>query len=240
MCIRDSLQTVGDTVGPGGWNRALRNIPVFVRIAKAIEEYSDDAVVMNYSNPMALLTQALAENCSLRVTGLCHGIFSAMDLFAALLAADKTKIQVEFGGTNHFFFITDVRVDGEPGYPILADSLAGKTLGEYIHDLDVTGFEIYADMWVGSDFYHQYGYIPYPGDRHTCEFVSGYINEGPQRLEECAIKRTSIDERVERNTKWIKQVDDYIAGRETFDRSRSRETAASIIEAVHTLSLIHI
>ncbi len=63
------LQTVGDTVGPGGWNRAIRNVPVFIRIARMLDKYSDDAVVINYSNPMAVLTQTLFENCRLRVTG---------------------------------------------------------------------------------------------------------------------------------------------------------------------------
>ncbi|MHC4714593.1 MAG: hypothetical protein ACYTAN_15205, partial [Planctomycetota bacterium] len=67
----------------------------------------------------------------------CHGIFSAMDLFALLLEADKTKIQVKFGGTNHFFFITDARVEGRPGYPILAEKLGKETLGEYLRHRSV-------------------------------------------------------------------------------------------------------
>lgn len=228
------LQTVGDTVGPGGWNRALRNIPVFIRIAKAVEKYGDDAVILNYSNPMALLTQTLAENTSLRVTGLCHGIFSAMDLFALLLDADKTRIKVKFGGTNHFFFITEARVEGRDGYRILADKLGKETLGDYLRKRNVEGFELYPTMWVGSDFYHQYGYIPYPGDRHTCEFVSGYLNAGEKRLEEYEIKRTSVDERMERNNARIKRCERWISGEDKFDAPRSRETVSSIIEAIHT------
>ncbi|MCD6404208.1 MAG: hypothetical protein J7M19_00095 [Planctomycetes bacterium] len=227
------LQTVGDTVGPGGWNRALRNIPVFAAMAAAIEKHSNDAVVINYSNPMAILTQTLAENCSLRVTGLCHGIFSAIDLFSVLLEADKSEIQISFGGTNHFFFITDVRVNGKDGYRLLAEKLGDKTLGDYLHETAVSGFELYPDMFVGSAFYHQYGYLPYPGDRHTSEFVSGYLNAGPERLDEYVIKRTSVDSRVEQNDKWIAQVERWTSGEDEFDRDRSRETAASIIETIH-------
>jgi len=228
------LQTVGDTVGPGGWNRALRNIPVFQRIARAVEAHSPDAVVLNYSNPMAVLTQTLAENSSLRVTGLCHGIFSAMDMFALLLDAPKDRIKVEFGGTNHFFFITEARVDGADGYRILAEKLSGATLAEFIESKNVEGFELYPTMRVGGAFYHQYGYIPYPGDRHTCEFVSGYLNAGEKRLEEYAIKRTTVDERIERNEARVKRCEAWISGDEEFDAPRSRETAASIIETIHT------
>lgn len=228
------LQTVGDTVGPGGWNRSLRNVPVFQRIARAVEAHSPDAVVLNYSNPMAILTQTLAESSSLRVAGLCHGIFSAMDMFALLLDAPKDKIKVEFGGTNHFFFITEARVDGADGYSILAEKLAGSTLAEYIESKSVEGFELYPTMRVGSEFYHQYGYIPYPGDRHTCEFVSGYLNAGEKRLEEYAIKRTTVDERIERNDARIKRCDAWISGDDAFDAPRSRETASSIIETIHT------
>jgi len=228
------LQTVGDTVGPGGWNRALRNIPVFQRIARAVEAHSPDAVVLNYSNPMAVLTQTLAENSSLRVTGLCHGIFSAMDMFALLLDAPKDRIKVEFGGTNHFFFITEARVDGADGYRILAEKLSGTTLAEFIESKNVEGFELYPTMRVGGAFYHQYGYIPYPGDRHTCEFVSGYLNAGEKRLEEYAIKRTTVDERIERNEARVKRCEAWISGDEEFDAPRSRETAASIIETIHT------
>jgi alpha-galactosidase/6-phospho-beta-glucosidase family protein len=50
--------TVGDTVGPGGWSRNLRNIPVFNGLARKIEKLSGQAVVMNYTNPMACLTKA--------------------------------------------------------------------------------------------------------------------------------------------------------------------------------------
>ncbi len=52
-------QTVGDTVGPGGWARGLRNIPVFANMAKKIEKLSPNAVVLNYTNPMAVLTNVL-------------------------------------------------------------------------------------------------------------------------------------------------------------------------------------
>jgi len=228
------LQTVGDTVGPGGWNRAIRNIPVFIRIARMVEKYSADAVIINYSNPMAILTQTLFENCSLRVTGLCHGILGGIDLFASVFGIDRSKVKITFAGTNHFWFITDVRIGGRPGYPMLKDLLGARTFAEYMQTANVEGFELHRDMFVASDLYHQYGYLPYPGDRHVCEFLPGYVNAGPERLAEYKIERTSIDERIEGQKKTAARIDKWISGEWDFDAGPSGETAAAIIEAVHT------
>jgi alpha-galactosidase len=228
------LQTVGDTVGPGGWNRAIRNIPVFVRIAKQVEKYSDDAVIINYSNPMAILTQTLSENCSLRVTGLCHGILGAMDLFRSVFGVDKSKVKVTFGGTNHFWFVTDVRIEGKPGYPMLKECLGKKTFADYMQTAKIDGFELHKDMYVVSDLYHQYGYIAYPGDRHICEFVSGYLNAGAKRLKEYHLERTTTDERIAGHKKAIERVEKWISGELDWDRGPSGETAAEIIKTVHT------
>ena len=228
------FQTVGDTVGPGGWNRAIRNIPVFIRIAKAIERWSNDAIVINYSNPMAILTQTLAENTTKRVTGLCHGILGAMDFFSGAFGVDKSKVKVTFAGTNHFWFVTDVRIDGKPGYPMLKTLLGKKTLGDYMQENAPKGFELHRDMHVLSDLYHQYGYVAYPGDRHICEFVSGYLNAGEKRLEEYHLERTSIDQRIEGAEKTAAKIDKWLSGEWDFDMGPSGETAADIIATVHT------
>jgi len=228
------FQTVGDTVGPGGWNRAIRNIPVFMRIARQVEKYSDDAVIINYSNPMAVLTQTLSENCRLRVTGLCHGILSAVDLWASLFGVPHSKVKVAFAGTNHFFFITDVRIDGRSGYPMLKKLLGRETFGDYMQSRTVRGFELHKDMYVASDLYHQYGYIPYPGDRHVCEFLPGYINAGEKRMEEYHLHRTGIDERMKSQDATVSRIKKWISGELKFDMGPSGETAAAIIEAVHT------
>ena len=58
--------TVGDTCGPGGWARAVRNIPVFVEMARKIERLSPEAVVLNYTNPLAVLTGAVCRTTSAR------------------------------------------------------------------------------------------------------------------------------------------------------------------------------
>ena len=66
------MQPVGDTVGPGGISRALRNIPVVVDIVKTIESVAPRAWLLNYTNPMTTLTRACHLTSSVRTVGLCH------------------------------------------------------------------------------------------------------------------------------------------------------------------------
>ena len=67
-------QSVGDTVGPGGIARALRNIPVLVDIARDMERLCPTAWLLNITNPMTCLTRAVARETSIRVVGLCHEV----------------------------------------------------------------------------------------------------------------------------------------------------------------------
>ena len=62
-------QTVGDSVGPGGVNRSLRNVPVLVGIGKAMEECCPDAWLFNITNPMTTLTRAVSRRPASRRSG---------------------------------------------------------------------------------------------------------------------------------------------------------------------------
>src|SRR5438552_4833649 len=69
-------QSVGDTVGPGGLSRALRNVPVMVGITHSIERICPDAWLLNLTNPMTVLTRIVGLTAPrLKVVGLCHELF---------------------------------------------------------------------------------------------------------------------------------------------------------------------
>src|SRR3954451_1066723 len=52
-------QSVGDTVGPGGLSRALRNVPTLLHIAKTMEQVCPNAWMLNLTNPLTVLTRAV-------------------------------------------------------------------------------------------------------------------------------------------------------------------------------------
>ncbi len=225
------FQTVGDTVGPGGWIRALRNIPVFAAMARKIERLSPRAVVLNYTNPMAVLTGTIREVTELRTVGLCHGVFAAYDLLRKIFGVEEKDISLCYGGTNHFFWITNFSIRGQPGYPLLAEKLRTRTINDYIaeNEKDLAGM-VHHKSTLCDLFYREYGYLTYPGDRHTSEFISGYLNRGPQRLAEFDLVRTSVEERRKKVAN-VRRITAELASGERKPFTRSRETAVDIIKA---------
>ena len=190
-------QTVGDTVGPGGWSRTLRNVPVFVDMAKKIEKLAPGAVVLNYTNPMAALTAAFYQFSNLKTVGLCHGVFSAFTLLEKMFEVKEEDISLLYGGINHFFWVADFTIKGQAGYPLFAEKLKDKTINDYLHadQKDEAGMVNHRSTLCDS-FYRKYGLLTYTADRHTSEFVSGYLNNGEDELEKYDLVRTSIDERI--------------------------------------------
>ena len=70
---------VGDTRGPSGIFRALRTIPVMLDIVKDMERYCPDAILLNYTNPMAMLCRAMQRESFIQLTGLCHSVQGTAD-----------------------------------------------------------------------------------------------------------------------------------------------------------------
>ena len=106
------VQTVGDTVGPGGMFRRLRNIPVVVEIARAMEEHCADAVLLNLTNPLTVLTRAVSKATSIVSVGLCHELFSTLGMLSTMFEVPEESINVRVAGVNHFIWVTEVAVHG--------------------------------------------------------------------------------------------------------------------------------
>jgi alpha-galactosidase/6-phospho-beta-glucosidase family protein len=106
------IQTVGDTVGPGGLFRALRNIPVAVNIARAMQERCPEAVMLNLTNPMTTLTRAMSKTTQVRCVGLCHELFSTLAMLSGMFDVPEEGLDVQVAGVNHFIWITRVAVRG--------------------------------------------------------------------------------------------------------------------------------
>lgn len=225
------FHTVGDTCGPGGWSRALRNIPVFVNMARQIEKLSPRAVVLNYTNPLAILTGAMAASCSLRCVGLCHGAFESYHTIQRILGVEEKDIAASFAGINHFFWITDFKVKGKPGYAALAKALKGRSLDEALREGATDPHGYHSHLALADELYRQYGGLTYTADRHTCEFLPGYLTPTEDRLKRYNLVRSSIADRVKKRERARGVALELASGkRPPFDKSR--ETAVDIMAAI--------
>jgi len=225
--------TVGDSCGPGGWARLIRNFDVFINLGIAINKLAPNAVVLNYTNPMSTLTDVLARVCDSPVVGLCHGPVSSMAYLKRVYAnKDVENPSTQYAGLNHFFFIREASFGKGDVIEDLNRKLRTKTLDQIkkAADKDPMGFESKA-LRVGTELMRITGELPYTADRHTCEFVP-HIITNKQNLKKYKIVRTSIADR-RRNYKrgrdhLIKMLKDGIP--EEYHRA-SAETAADIVEA---------
>ncbi len=245
--------TVGDTAGPGGWSRALRNIPVFRQFAEDFQTICPKAIIANYTNPMAALTATLQLCCGNPVVGLCHAYFETKDVIQKMFGlSDWSQISVSIAGMNHFTWVVDFKVGREDGYRLLRERIGGGS----IRDLLPRKSKDEINLWTGHDLcaemFEAFGYLPYPADRHISEFVSFALCGQPGRflmdtnkgqcdtIEYCRIKRTSIEHRRrmlagrdEGLRQWIAEDRACEARREDNPRKpkRSRETGAEMIRA---------
>ncbi len=135
-------QCIGDTIGPGGIFKALRTGPAWLDIVADVERLAPGAIVMNYTNPMSILTLAASRTSKLPVVGLCHSVQGTSRLLAGLLGVPYEELEWRCAGINGNAWFTKLEAHGEDLYPRLRE-LAAK----YMRDgyLGESGF--YAHNW---------------------------------------------------------------------------------------------
>ncbi|MDR1444833.1 MAG: alpha-glucosidase/alpha-galactosidase [Treponema sp.] len=201
-------QSVGDTVGPGGLNRALRTVPLFQEIAAAVKAWAPDAWVLNYTNPMSVCTRTLYEVFPrIKAFGCCHEVFGTQDLLIKMLAWEglvqegevtRSGLTTEVAGINHFTWITAAswkNIDLFPHYQKFAEAF-----GE-------CGFKAAGGNWFNSyfssgervkfDLFKRYGLIAAAGDRHLAEFCpSSWYLKNPAWAEGWQFSLTPVSWRI--------------------------------------------
>lgn len=180
----DIIQTVGDTVGPGGWSRALRNIPVVVDIIRKVEKYAPNAWFMNYSNPMTVLTRVLNRVSNVKSVGLCHELQGFLLHIASFLGLNdwEKDIKVKMAGINHLIWLLEVDIKGKDGLKLLKeyykkypnlDHVVENSIPEELLNAGGVNF----NQKIKFDFLEKIGYMSGAGDAHTAEFFSYFLKD---------------------------------------------------------------
>ena len=95
---------VGDTRGPSGIFRYLRTVNDMLDIGHDIDKYCPNAVVLNYTNPMAMLCRTMQGECKASITGLCHSVQGTAEMLAEWIGADMKDDSYLCAGINHQAF----------------------------------------------------------------------------------------------------------------------------------------
>ena len=111
--------TINDTINVGGVLRGLRTIPVVLGIADDMADICPDALLLNYTNPMAMLVRAVGEAVGIGVTGLCHSVYWTVDRLAGYVGVPASEVDALSAGVNHLARILRLEHRGRDLYPDL-------------------------------------------------------------------------------------------------------------------------
>jgi len=161
---------VGDTRGPAGIFRFLRTLPDMQTIVSDMEKYCPGAVLLNYTNPMAMLCAALQRKTFIPVTGLCHSVQGTAMMLADWIGAPHDEITYTCAGINHMAWYLDYKWNGEDAYPMIHKAITGRE-------------EVYNEEQVRNEIYLALGYYITESSGHNSEY-NWWFRKRPDLIEE--------------------------------------------------------
>lgn len=218
-------QTIGDTMGIGGIFRTLRTLPVMLEFAREMEEVCPNAWLLNYTNPMAMLTMGVLKATSIKTVGLCHSVQVCVpELFEHLGIKeqyDLADFQWKIAGINHMAFLLEITKDGEDFYPTIRQLAEEK---ENPHR-DSVRFE----------FMKRFGYYITESSEHNAEYHPYFIkSKYPELIDELGIPLDEYLTRCENQIRDWETMREDIVDNGDLTHKRSREYASYIMDAIKT------
>lgn len=218
---------VGDTRGPSGIFRALRTIPVMVGIVKDMERYCPKAVMLNYTNPMAMLCRAMQRESFIELTGLCHSVQGTAHMLANWIGAPTEEITYTCAGINHQAWYLDYKWKGEDAYPLIRKAITEKP-------------EIYNEEIVRNEMFLHLDYYVTESSGHNSEY-NWWFRKRPDLIEKYCTHGTGwnpglyayiLDEYLKRENTWKDEAKQWFAKETPISLERGHEYAAYIINAL--------
>lgn len=219
-------QTIADTIGVGGIMRGLRTIPIMQDIAHDIEDVCPNALLLNYSNPMAILSGYMQRYTAVRTIGLCHSVQVCSEaLLTELDMKEKLEGRVEtIAGINHMGWLLDIRdKEGNDLYPEIKKRAEDKNASEKHSDM------------VRFEYIKRFGYYCTESSEHNAEYNAFFIKKAyPELIERYQIPLDEYPRRcIKQIEEWAEEKTKILNDGKIF-HERSHEYASHIMESVVT------
>ncbi|WP_136607785.1 alpha-glucosidase/alpha-galactosidase [Paenibacillus dokdonensis] len=215
-------QTIADTLGIGGIFRNLRTIPVMLDFARDMQEVCPDAQFLNYTNPMAVLTNVMNTVGGIKTVGLCHSVQHCVSELFKALDMDQTGVESKIAGINHMAWLLEVKKDGVDLYPEIKRRAARKQKEKH-HDM------------VRFELMLRFGYYVTESSEHNAEYHPYFIKKNyPELIEKYNIPLDEYPRRCVNQINGWKEMREKIFASENIEHARSKEYASYIMEAMET------
>ena len=229
-------QTIADTVGIGGIMRGLRTVPHLWKICEDILELCPNAILLQYVNPMAINTWAIAKKYpEIKQVGLCHSVQHTVNELASDLKLPVNKIRYLSAGINHIAYFLKFEEILDNGsfkdlYPVLKK---GYEDGIFPRPESMTHAR--CPNKVRYEMMKRVGYFATESSEHFAEYVPWFIKSGREDLiEKFGIPLDEYPKRcVEQVEEWQNQLEEFTS-KDKIDVPNSVEYASQIINSVWT------
>jgi alpha-galactosidase len=216
---------IGDTRGPSGIFRSLRTIPVMLDIVRDMEKHCPDAILLNYTNPMAMLCRAIQRQSFIRLTGLCHSVQGTAAMLSEWIGAPYDEISYTCTGINHLAWYTRFEWKGKDAYPLIREAVEKP--------------EIYNKEIVRNEMFRHLGYYVTESSGHNSEY-NWWFRKRPDLIEKYCTHGTNWNPGVHaftlkryqtREETWKKEIQEWLDKETPISLERGSEYAAYIINA---------
>jgi alpha-galactosidase len=150
----------------------MRNICLFMKLTASMDKYCPDAWLLNFTNPMSMLTTYLLKYTKIKSAGFCHQVHGTFGVISEQLGFEPDELQVISAGVNHLNWLFDLRCKST-GKSYLKDFLTiietSKWWNEYHKNVAHQTFSL--------EVYKTFGIYPIGYDDHICEYFSCFYEE---------------------------------------------------------------
>ena len=217
-------QTIADTLGIGGIFRTLRTLPVMLDYCKIMEEVCPDVYLLNYVNPMAMITMGILKGTKIKTVGLCHSVQGSWHHLAKALGVDPKDVNYVCAGINHQSFYLKFEDKGKDLYPAIFDKYYNDFPKEWESDR------------VRLELMTRLGYYITESSEHNSEYCPWFIKPGKEYLiDEYNIPLDEYPRRcVNQIADWDKMKIDLENGVGFENPKKTLEYGSDIIHALNT------
>lgn len=213
-------QTIADSMGIGGIFRGLRTIPFMLDLARDMKEVCPEALLLNYTNPMSILTWATYRAYpEIDVVGLCHNVPYTIREVSSYIGVPHEQLVYEGAGINHIVWLTRLEVDGEDAYPRLFAAMEDP--------------DVYARDKVRFELMRRFGCFVTESSEHNAEYTP-YFLKRDELIERFDVPVDEYVRRSEKNLEEYAETRRKLLAGESFPLERSVEYGSLIIHSLVT------